>query len=208
ANEGKMVDASFVEAPRQRNTREENKHIKQTGTAPELWKETPHKLCQKDVDARWTKKNNVTFFGYKNHIKADTKTKLIEEFIVTDASVHDSQPIEGLLNENDKGQPLYADSAYTGEKQENIYKNKKVLNMVHEKGYKGKPLTDEQKTDNREKSRVRVRVEHVFGFVENRMNGSIVRTIGIARAKAKIGMMNLTYNISRCVQLKINVSIG
>jgi IS5 family transposase len=208
ANEGKMVDASFVEAPRQRNTREENKHIKQTGTAPEQWKETPHKLCQKDVDARWTKKNNVTFFGYKNHIKADTKTKLIEEFIVTDASVHDSQAIEGLLTENDKGQPLYADSAYTGEKQENIYKNKEVINMVHEKGYKGKPLTDEQKADNREKSRVRVRVEHVFGFVENSMNGSIVRTIGIARAKAKIGMMNLTYNISRCVQLKINVSMG
>ena len=113
-----------------------------------------------------------------------------------------------MLTENDKGQPLYADSAYTGEKQENIYKNKKVINMVHEKGYKGKPLTDEQKADNREKSRVRVRVEHVFGFVENSMNGSIVRTIGIARAKAKIGMMNLTYNISRCVQLKINVSMG
>ncbi|MFA5327023.1 MAG: IS5 family transposase [Prolixibacteraceae bacterium] len=208
ANEGKMVDASFVEAPRQRNTREENKHIKQTGTAPEQWKETPHKLCQKDVDARWTKKNNVTFFGYKNHIKADTKTKLIEEFTVTDASVHDSQAIEGLLTEKDKGQPLYADSAYTGENQENTYKSKEVINMVHEKGYKGKPLTDEQKADNREKSRVRVRVEHVFGFVENSMNGSIVRTIGIARAKAKIGMMNLTYNISRCVQLKINVSMG
>jgi len=80
--------------------------------------------------------------------------------------------------------------------------------MVHEKGYKGKPLTDEQKADNREKSRIRVSVEHVFGFVENSMNGSIVRTVGIVRAKAKIGMMNLTYNISRCVQLKINVSMG
>ena len=49
----------------------------------------PHKLAQKDIDARWTKKNNNTFYGYKNHVKADTKTKLIEEFIVTDASVHD-----------------------------------------------------------------------------------------------------------------------
>ncbi len=104
ANEGKMVDASFVEAPRQRNAREENKHIKQTGTAPGQWKETPNKLCQKDVDARWTKKNSVTFFGYKNHIKADTKTKLIEEFIVTDASVHDPQAIEGLLTEKGKSQ--------------------------------------------------------------------------------------------------------
>jgi transposase, IS5 family len=208
ANEGKMVDASFVEAPRQRNTREENKHIKKTGTAPEEWRNKPHKLCQKDIDARWTKKNFVTFFGYKNHIKADTKTKLIEEFIVTDASVHDSQVIEDLLTKKDKGQPLYADSAYGGEEQQKVYKKKKVVDQVHEKGYRNKPLTEKQKADNREKSRVRARVEHVFGFVENSMNRSIVRTIGMVRAQAKIGMMNLTYNISRCAQLKIKVSIG
>lgn len=118
------------------------------------------------MDARWTKKNNVTFFGYKNHIKVDTKTKLIKEFIVTDASVHDSQPVEGLHTENDKGQPFYADSAYTGEEQEEIYKNKEVINMVHEKGYRNKPLTDEQKADNREKSRVRARVSMYLVLLE------------------------------------------
>jgi len=208
ANEGKMVDASFVEAPRQRNNREENKHIKETGTAPEKWKEKPNKLRQKDIDARWTKKNFVTFYGYKNHIKADTKTKLIEEYAVTDASVHDSQVIEELLTEKDKGQHLYADSAYGGQEQEKVYKKKEVVNKVHEKGYRNNPLTEKQKADNYEKSKTRARVEHIFGFVENSMNGSIVRTIGMTRAKAKIGMMNLTYNINRCVQLKIKVSMG
>jgi len=208
ANEGKMVDASFVEAPRQRNTREENKHIKETGTAPEAWKENPHKFCQKDTDARWVKKNEVVFYGYKNHIKSDTKTKLIEKFEVTDASVHDSQPVEGLLEEKDAGQPFYADSAYTGEEQDKIYEKKKVVNMVNEKGYRNKPLTEEQKENNREKSKTRARVEHIFGFVENSMNGSFVRTIGMARAKAKIGMMNLVYNICRCTQLKITVCMG
>lgn len=208
ANEGKMVDASFVEAPRQRNTREENKHIKETGTAPDAWKEKPHKLCQKDTDARWTKKNNTVFYGYKNHVKSDTKTKLIEKFEVTDASVHDSQPVEGLLEEKDAGQPFYADSAYTGEEQDKIYEKKKVVNMVNEKGYRNKPLTEEQKENNKEKSKTRARVEHIFGFVENSMNGSFVRTIGMARAKAKIGMMNLTYNICRCTQLKIAVCMG
>ena len=84
-----MVDASFVKVPRQRNTREENKHIKKTGTAPKEWENNSHKSAQKDVDARWTKKNNNTFYGYKHHVKSDTKTKLIEEFVVTDASVHD-----------------------------------------------------------------------------------------------------------------------
>lgn len=208
ANEGKMIDASFVEAPRQRNTREENKHIKETGTAPKEWKEKPHKLCQKDIDARWTKKNNIPYYGYKNHVKSDTKTKLIEKYKITDASVHDSQPVEDLLTENDEGKPIYADSAYTGEDQEKIYKKKKVVNKVHEKGYRNKPLTEEQKASNKEKSKTRVRVEHIFGFVENSMHGSFVRTIGFARAKAKIGMMNLTYNICRCVQLKIEVSMG
>ena len=208
ANEGKMVDASFVEAPRQRNTREENKHIKETGKAPENWKEKPHKLCQKDIDARWTKKNNATFFGYKNHVKADVKTKLIETYKVTDASVHDSQTTEELLTEKDEGQPFYADSAYTGEEQEKVYKKRKVINKVIEKGYRNKPLTNEQKASNKEKSRTRVRVEHIFGFVENSMNNSIVRTIGFPRAKTKIGMMNLTYNICRCVQLKLVVAMG
>jgi len=208
ANEGKMVDASFVEAPRQRNTREENKHIKETGTAPDDWKEKPHKLCQKDIDARWTKKNNVTFYGYKNHVKSDTRTKLIDKYIVTDASVHDSQAIEGLLTEKDQGQELYADSAYTGEEQEKVYEQKRVINKVIEKGYRNKPLTEKQIADNREKSRTRVRVEHIFGFIENSMKGSIVRKIGLARTKAKIGMINLTYNICRCSQLKIVVAMG
>jgi IS5 family transposase len=208
ANEGKMVDASFVEAPRQRNSREENKHIKETGTAPKEWDDKPNNKRQKDINARWTKKNNSTFYGYKNHVKSDTKTKLIEKFEVTDASVHDSQPVEALLTEKDEGQPFYADSAYTGEEQEKVYKKKKVINRVNEKGYRNKPLTDEQKAGNREKSKTRARVEHIFGFVENSMNGSFLRTIGIARAKAKIGMMNLTYNICRCTQLKIAVSMG
>jgi IS5 family transposase len=208
ANEGKMVDASFVEVPRQRDSRQENKHIKDTGTAPHEWKVKPHKLAQKDVDARWTKKNNATFYGYKNHIIADTRTKLIEKYIVTDASVHDSQAMEQLLTEKDEGQPLYADSAYTGEDQEAVYKKKKVINKINEKGYRNKPLTEEQKAGNKEKSRIRARVEHLFGFVENSMNGSFIRTIGIARAKAKIGMMNLSYNICRCTQLKIVVAMG
>lgn len=56
AKEGRMIDASFVEVPRQRNTREENKHIKNNGTAPDTWNNKPYEMVQKDIDARWTKK--------------------------------------------------------------------------------------------------------------------------------------------------------
>lgn len=141
-------------------------------------------------------------------MKADTKTKLIKKYAVTDASVHDSQVIDELLDCTDKGQEFYADSAYTGKGAEEIYAEKEVVNRVNEKGYRNKPLTEDQKTSNREKSRVRARVEHIFGFVENSMNGSYIRTVGMARAKAKIGMMNIVYNICRCVQLKKVVSLG
>jgi len=121
-----------------------------------------------------------------------------------------SQAMEQLLTEKDEGQPLYADSAYTGEDQEMVYKKKKVINRINEKGYRNNPLIEEQKANNKEKSKTRARVVRQLadGFVENSMNGSFIRTIGITRAKAKIGMMNLTYNICRCTQLKIVVAMG
>lgn len=75
--EGKMIDASFVVAPKQRNTREENKMIKQ-GKGSELWKDHPRKKCQKDIDARWTKKAGQSYYRYKAHVKADVGSKLID----------------------------------------------------------------------------------------------------------------------------------
>jgi len=201
-SEGKMVDASFHEVPRQRNSREVNEKIKK-GEVPPEWKEekNKHKLPHKDTDARWTKKNNQNYYGYKNHVKADVGSKLIDNYTVTDASVHDSQALEPLLTEKDKGQALYADSAYTGEEQETTINKVKMLNKVHEKGYKNKPLTEAQKENNKNKSKYRVRVEHIFGFMENSMHGSYMRIIGIARARVVIGLTNLAYNICRAVQL-------
>jgi IS5 family transposase len=206
--EGKIVDASFVEVPRQRNSREENKQIKE-GKVPEEWQENPHKLSQKDTDARWTKKNNETFYGYKNHVKVDTKSKLINNYEVTPASVHDSQALDALLKETEnEGQSFYADSAYVGPAQETVIEKSGMKNCVIEKGYKNKPLTDEQKANNKAKSKIRVRVEHVFGFVENSMHGSYIRCIGMIRAEATIGLMNLTYNIFRYIQLNKIPSMG
>jgi len=72
-NEGQLVDASFTVAPKQSNTREENQKIKK-GEGDDLWNDNPHKKSHKDIDARWTKKNNETFYGYKNHAKVDKKS--------------------------------------------------------------------------------------------------------------------------------------
>lgn len=200
AHEGKIVDASFVEAPRQRNKKEENKLIK-SGEVPKSWDKTPKKKQQKDVDARWTKKNNETHFGYKNHVKVDNKHKFIETSSTTAASVHDSQALDDLLSDKDEGQDLWADSAYTGEDQNNTIRKYKVNNKVHEKGYRNKPLTEQQKELNKQKSKIRARVEHVFGFMEQSMNKLYVHSIGINRATGFVNLVNLTYNLFRYEQL-------
>ena len=199
-NQGQIIDASFMEIPRQRNTREENKIIKEEN-GDDLWNDRPNKKSHKDIDARWTKKNGDTFYGYKNHIKVDAKSKIIGTYYASDASVHDSKALELLLTEKDKGQTLYADSAYTGPYQEATISEHKMINNVHEKGRINKPMTEEQKSNNSIKSKIRARVEHVFGFMEQSMNYMYIWSVGMPRATATIGLINLTYNIFRYEQL-------
>ncbi len=205
ARAGQMVDATFVEAPKQRNTREENALIKE-GAIPIEWgkEENKHKLAQKDTEARWTKKNNETHYGFKNHINADQTHKLIQNYTVTDAAVHDSQAIDGLLDKeadaNGDKRAVYADSAYRSAERESELAQQNITSQICEKGSRGHPLSEEQKAGNHEKSKVRSRVEHVFG-AQAQMGGHWVRTVGLLRAKVKIGMMNLVYNMMRLVQL-------
>ena len=199
-NQGQIVDASFVEVPRQRNTREENEKIK-AGEGAGLWGEKPRKQRQKDVDARWTKKNNQTFYGYKDHAKIDAKSKLIRSYTVTDASVHDSCGLEPLLEPSDKGQPLHADSAFVGAPIAEMLEKRGIVGQIIERGFRNNPLTDEQKAENRVKSKVRCRCEHVFGFISNSMNGFYTRAIGFRRTRCLVGLVNLVYNLFRYEQI-------
>jgi IS5 family transposase len=199
-NEGKIVDASFVEVPRQRNKKDENAKIK-AGEGEELWNDKPSKKSQKDIDARWTEKNKQKYYGYKDHTKIDAKSKLIDTYEVTSAEVHDSQPIEKLLRENDKGQELYTDSAYIGEPIDKMLRGKEIVPQIIERAVKGKPLTDEQKESNHIKSKVRCLCEHVFGFVTNSMNDFYIKSIGLVRANGIVGLINLVYNMCRYEQI-------
>jgi IS5 family transposase len=139
AKSGSIIDATIVEVPKQRNSREENAQIK-SGKVPVDWDED--KSCHKDTDARWLKKNGVSFFGYKDHIKTDAGTSLITDYRVTPASTHDSVVLKELVSEADGGKPLHADSAYTGEEIEKILKDLKIENKTCEKGRRGAPLTE------------------------------------------------------------------
>ena len=205
ARGGQMIDATFVEVPRQRNSREENALIK-TDALPIEWgkRENKHKLAQKDSEARWAKKGDETHYGFKNHVNVDDEHKLVQSYAVSDAAVHDSQVFDELLDhtpdENGDKRPVYADSAYRSTEQEEKLARAKIASQIIEKGARNHPLTDEQKAENKGKSKTRVRVEHVFG-TQAQMGEHIVRTIGRVRAAVKIGLMNLAYNMKRLGQL-------
>ena len=201
ARGGQMVDATIVAVPKSRNSREDNETVK-AGETPATWEAKPAKLRQKDQDARWTKKHGKSYFGYKNHVNADARYKMIRTYDVTDASVHDSQTLDGLLNTANTSRDVYADSAYQSAEIEARLKARGLKSRIHVRAYRNRPLTEAQTKANTKKSRIRARIEHVFGAQENAPGGRLVRTIGIVRAKAKIGLQNLVYNIRRLVTLE------
>ena len=150
------------------------KHGVSTGTFYSWKKKFEHKgeAGLKVKSLRKSKKSFQNYFGYKNHAKVDHNSKIITSYMVTTASVHDSQVIDNLLNEKDNGEKLYADSAYVG--QDHVLQKHNIIDQIHEKGYKNSPLTETQKELNKEKSKTRARVEHVFGSMENSMEVCIL----------------------------------
>lgn len=201
ARGGQILDASIVAVPKNRNTREENNTIK-SGEVPEDWADKPAKRSQKDTDARWTRKHGKSHYGYKNHVNVDRKHKLVRRYHVSNAAMHDSRAVDHLLTRGNTGSGVWADAAYRSEETEAKLRARGLRSHIHRKGKRGKPLTAQAKGSNRTKSRERVRVEHVFGAQANDMGGTLVRTIGLSRAKTKIGLKNLAYNMRRLTQLR------
>ena len=195
---GVMVDATFVEVPRQRNTRDENESIK-NGQIPSEWENDQKKLAHKDLDARWTKKNEETYYGYKNHVKVNVESKLIESAVVTTASTHDSQALNKLVKSGDEA--VFADSAYAGKAQSKSLEDKGVAGCVVQPKRRGRDLTEEDRETNKQVSQVRARVEHVFALMCGSAGRIFQRYIGIERNAGAITMLNLTYNLRRYEQI-------
>ena len=198
---GQIIDASIVAVPKQRNSREENARIK-AGETPAGWEDEPAKRRQKDVDARWTKKHGKSHYGYKNHVNVDRRHKLVRRYHVSDAAEHDSQVLDDILDGDNTALGVWADSAYRSAEIEAALKEKGLRSRIHRKGHRNKPLSEREKQGNKTRSSVRVRVEHVFGAQSNDMGGTLVRSVGLVRAKARVGLKNLAYNMRRLVQLE------
>lgn len=210
---GQIVDASLVSAPRQRNTATERAEIK-AGRIPPEWRDKPAKLRHKDRDARWTlvfgkarlREDGtrhadiaIPVFGYKSHAGIDRRHGFIRTWEVTDASSHDGRMLRhGLLDASNTAATVWADSAYRSKANEACLDQHGFRSQIHHRKPTGRPMAPHIRRGNASRSKIRAAVEHVFARQKGGM-GLFVRTIGVARAKVKIGMANLVYNIGRLV---------
>ena len=168
-----------------------------------LFRSNDVKKCQKDTDARWTQKRGKNCFGYKNHIEVDVQHKIIRDYKITDASVHESNVFEDILDETNTSRDVYADSAYRSAEHEANLKEKKFRPHLQRKGCKGHQLTSWKKQGPRTRSCVRSRIEHVFGVIHQRAGDVILRTIGISMTEVKLELRNIAYNMDRFCTLML-----
>lgn len=219
---GQMIDASIIAAPRQRNTDAEKAEIK-AGRVPEDWAANPAKLRQKDRDGRWTLKRGrrkrkpdgtpmmeiaTPVYGYKSHVGVDRHHRFIRTWSVTDAARYDGRELPGLLDSSNTGSSVWAGepvsatgsnepaNAYRSAKNEKRIARAGLVSKVHFRKPPGKPMPEPRQRANAARSRERSGVEHVFADQKHRM-GLFIRSIGIARARARIGLANIACNMRR-----------
>lgn len=141
-------------------------------------------MRQKDLHARWVKKNGISHYGYKNSICIDVEHGFIRRYAITPANIHDSQIILQVLDPEDRDDFGWADYGYAGARYEDLLEEAGFESRIHEKGSRCHPLSEEAKKRNKIQSSVRARVEHVFGAITTGMRGKLTRQIGLARTKA------------------------
>ena len=216
---GQIIDATVVPAPKQRNTEEEKAAIKD-GRIPEAWKAKPARLRQKDRDARWSVKYTkakvkegadpkafkpvdlaIPMFGYKNHVGIDRAHGLIRTWDASAANANDGARLPNLISTNNTGSGVWADTAYRSKKNETFLERGMFKSHIHQRKPNRRAMPERVARANAKRSAIRSAVEHVFAGQKHRM-GLVVRTIGIARARIKIGMANLAYNFQRLAWLE------
>jgi transposase, IS5 family len=211
---GQIVDASLVPAPKQRNTEGEQQAIKSGKSAKQIWPDEKNKAAQKDTDARWTLKIGgkvryredgtplamiaLPVFGYKSHISIDKRYGFIRLMAVTSASTADGRLLKQVVSTDNTGSEVWADSAYRSRSNEKWLGDRMLTSRIHRKKPMGKPMPRATARANAARSSIRAHVEHVFAHQKNRF-GLFIRTIGIARAEAKLTLANLAYNFDRLI---------
>jgi transposase, IS5 family len=212
---GQIVDATVIEARRPRLTQAEKDTIK-GGGMPSQWK--PARRAQIDRDGRWTIKRGqkrmampgeghkrrveiaVPVFGYKNHVGIDREHGFLRRYTVTHAAAYDGGQLGAVLDRDNTASEVWADTAYRSAANLALLERHGLKPQFQRKKPRGKKMPAHIARGNATRARVRSRVEHVFAAQKCRL-GLVVRTVGIVRARVKIGLANLAYNFTRLAWL-------
>jgi IS5 family transposase len=139
----------------------------------------------------------IPTFGYKSHISIDRRHGVIRRGLTTDAASHDGARLrEGLIDPNNTASDVWADSAYRSKTNEEFLEKTGKVSRIHRRKPKGRPMPKRTARANARKSEIRAHVEHPFAQQKGPM-GLVIRTIGIARARAAITLANMSYNMKR-----------
>lgn len=156
-SKGTIVDATLIDAPTS----------------------TKNKDKQRDPEMHQTRKGNQWYFGMKAHIGVDSQSKLIHSVAVTAANVHDSQLLEDLLHGEET--VVWGDSAYSGQTSVIRRCSPKARDLTNKKGARNRKLTELERRKNRNKSKVRAKVEHAFGIMKRQFGFTKVRYRGLEK---------------------------
>ena len=208
AQGGQMIDATLVPSPIMHFDKEEKEKIN-VGKQPEQW--STKQAAHKDTDAHWTAKHGKVYHGYKAHVNADQKHKLIRVLKVTSANKSDVTHLEPVLDQTEGrtqvGKTVFADRGYDSKNNRAILKANGLRDGIMRKDDRQRYDQSKIKKRNQLLSKVRSRVEHIFGSWE-KVIGKKVRCIGLIRANSHIIMQAVVYNLRRWVSLEgINPSV-
>jgi IS5 family transposase len=220
---GQIVDATIIEARRPRLTQAEKETVK-GGGVPAEWK--PARRAQIDRDGRWTLKRGkkrqspaadgqkraaseivIPAFGYKNHVGIDRTHGFVRRFTVTHAAAPDGRELGRLLDGDNLASSVWADTAYRSKANLRLLDRRGLVPEFQRRKPRGKPMPAHIRRGNTTRARVRARVEHVFAAEKRRLH-LVIRTIGQARATAKITLANLAYNFTRLAWLQRRATLA
>jgi transposase, IS5 family len=218
---GQIVDATVIQARRPRLSKDEKATVK-AGAVPEGWSKA--KRAQMDTDGRWTLKRGrkrpadpstpheptrtdlvIPLFGYKNHLGIDRRHGFIRSFIVTDAASHDGRQLGRLLDPYNTASPVWADTAYRSAANVALLARRGLAPQFQRPKPRGKPMPPHLARGNASRARVRVAIEHIFAAQKCRLR-LVIRSVGLARATARLGLANLVTNMTRLVWFAIRAA--
>ena len=180
---GTAVDATIIESSNRPLSKEKRAELKESTSS------------QIDTDAHSTVKRGIKYFGYKGHLGQDVGSCLIRKRSFTSAQPHDSQEKEELWSGDE--QAVFGDSAYSNQAEKRAARKMDIYYGILDKGTRKRKLSNTQKRKNRQKSSIRCKVEHPFGYMKEKLGYWVAGAKNLLRNALRFDMNCIIYNIMR-----------